>query len=172
LLEKNFVKERGWIEFSVYPLYSPVSLIAEGTANYGIQVVLPGNEQIKFEQEILFPLAGINPNNADLYYRILNLLKGLNYAGNETARNYLDNNWTREETLAYQINYQLLSEIRAKKKLDFIEKYRSYVINYNLGEDLVKNYIELNGGTNDNPKRRWELFEQILSVPQTPSGLK
>ncbi|MCZ6701868.1 MAG: hypothetical protein O6940_02375 [Ignavibacteria bacterium] len=172
MLEKNFVKEKGWIEFSVYPLYSPVSLIAEGTANYGIQVVLPGNDQIKFEQEILFPLAGINPNNADLYYRILNLLKGLNYAENEAARNYLDNNWTKEETLAFQINYQLLSEKRAKKKLDFIDEYRSYVINYNLGEELVKNYIELNGGTEDNPKRRWELFEQLLSVPQTPSGLK
>ena len=172
LLEKNFVKEKGWIEFSVYPLFSPVSLIAEGTANYGIQVVLPGNEQIEFEQEVLFPLAGINSNNADLYYRILSLLKGLNYAGNEAARNYLDNNWTKEETIAYQTNYQLLSEKRAKKKLDFIMKYRSYVINYNLGEDLVKSYIELNGGTDDYPKRRWELFEQLMSVPQTPSGLK
>ncbi|MCH7516732.1 MAG: hypothetical protein IIB08_06370 [Bacteroidetes bacterium] len=172
LLEKNFVKEKGWIEFSVYPLFSPVSLIAEGTANYGIQVVLPGNEQIEFEQEVLFPLAGINSNNADLYYRILSLLKGLNYAGNEAARNYLDNKWTKEETLTYQMNYQLLSEKRAKKKLDFIKKYRSYVINYNLGEDLVKNYIELNGGTDDYPKRRWELFEQLMSVPQTPSGLK
>ncbi len=41
LLEKNLVKDRGWIEFTVYPLFSPQSLIAEGTANYGIEVAFP-----------------------------------------------------------------------------------------------------------------------------------
>src|SRR5262245_7662616 len=38
LLEKNLVRDRGWVEFSVYALFSPQSLIAEGTANYGIEV--------------------------------------------------------------------------------------------------------------------------------------
>ena len=38
LLEKNLVRDRGWIEFSVYPLFSPQSLIAEGTANFGREV--------------------------------------------------------------------------------------------------------------------------------------
>src|SRR5215471_12457588 len=41
LLEKNLLRDRGWIEFSVYPLFSPQSLIAEGTANYGIEVAFP-----------------------------------------------------------------------------------------------------------------------------------
>src|SRR5688500_14834724 len=36
LLEQHLVRGRGWHEFSVYPLFSPHSLIAEGTANYGI----------------------------------------------------------------------------------------------------------------------------------------
>ncbi len=34
LLEKNLYKERGWTEISLYPLFSPQSLIAEGSANY------------------------------------------------------------------------------------------------------------------------------------------
>ena len=42
LLEKNLVRDRGWLEFSVYPLFSPQSLIAEGTANFGIDVAFPG----------------------------------------------------------------------------------------------------------------------------------
>ena len=41
LLEQHLVRERGWIEYSVYPLFSPQSLIAEGTANYGIEVAFP-----------------------------------------------------------------------------------------------------------------------------------
>jgi len=35
LLEKNLVRDREWVEFSVYALFSPQSLIAEGTANFG-----------------------------------------------------------------------------------------------------------------------------------------
>ena len=41
LLEKHLVRDRGWVEFSVYPLFSPQSLIAEGTANFGIEVAFP-----------------------------------------------------------------------------------------------------------------------------------
>ena len=42
LLEKHLVRDRGWTEFTVYPLFSPQSLIAEGTANYGIEVAFTG----------------------------------------------------------------------------------------------------------------------------------
>ncbi len=95
----------------------------------------------------------------------------LSYAGNEAARNYLDGNWGRDETLNYMVNYSLRSEERAEKSLEFIEKYRSYVINYNLGKDIVKDYIVRNGGSAEYPGRRWQLFEELLSTPQTPSGL-
>ncbi len=172
LLENNFVEENGWMEFSIYPLYSPVSLIAEGTANFGIQVVFPGDERVKYERDVLFPLAGLNPDNADLYYDILELTEDLDYAGNEAARNYLNGNWTRERAVDYLETYQLLSNERAEKKLDFIDYYRSYVINYNLGEDIIKNYIEKNGGLADDPERRWEVFEQLLLTPHAPSGLQ
>ena len=49
LLEKHLVDGRGWVEFSVYPLFSPQSLIAEGSANYGIDVAFPGEERLAFE---------------------------------------------------------------------------------------------------------------------------
>jgi hypothetical protein len=172
LLEKNLVKNRNWVEFSVYPLFSPVSLLAEGTANYGVNVIFPGNDRTEFERKVLFPLAGLNTADADLYYKILNLLKKLSYAGNEAARNYLDGKRTKDQTIAYLQKYLLFTKEKAEKRLAFIEQYRSYVINYNLGEDIVKNYIEKNGGTIENPERRWKLFKQLISLPQTPSELK
>ncbi len=58
LLEQHLVRDRGWIEFTAYPLFTPQSLIAEGTANFGIDVAFPGSERIAFEQSTLFPLAG------------------------------------------------------------------------------------------------------------------
>ena len=172
LLEKELYKKRGWVEFSVYVLFSPQSLIAEGSANYGIKVAFPGNTRIKFEREVLFPLAGISPKNADKYYHIIELRNQIAFAGNEAARNYLNHKWTKEETINWLVKYSLSTPEKAEKNIDFYDQYGSYIINYNVGQKLVEDYIIKNGGTKDNPDLRWKLFERLLSTPQTPSGLK
>jgi hypothetical protein len=172
LLERNLVRQRGWVEFTVYPLFSPESPIAEGTANYGIKMVLPGDSRIKFEKEVLFPIAGIDTSGAAKYYEVDRLVDELGYAGIEAARSYLNGDWDKETTIEWLQQYLLMTRERAMLRLDFIEKYRSYTVNYEVGTKIIKNYIERNGGTADNPTKRWELFEKIISTPQTPSGLQ
>lgn len=171
LLEKNLVRDRGWVEFSVYPLFSPQSLIAEGTANYGIEVAFPGDERIEFERQELFPLAGLDPATADDYYAVLELLEGLGYAGNEAARAYLNGEIDADEAAQWLSEYALSPLNRAQQRVRFFDRYRSYVINYNLGQDLVEDYVERQGGTEENPERRWEVFKDLLSMPWLPSEL-
>src|SRR5438552_3770694 len=87
LLEKNLVRDHGWMEFSVYALFSPQSLVAEGTANFGREVAFPTKtDRMKFEKEVLFPAAGIDASRADEYYAVQDLIKQLDYATNEAAR--------------------------------------------------------------------------------------
>jgi len=171
LLEKHMVNDRGWIEYSVYPLFSPQSLIAEGSANYGIEVAFPKDERVQFERDVLFPLAGMDPSGAASYYSVMALTSKLSYAGNEAARGYLNGKITKDQALDWLVTYGLYPKDRAEQRIKFIEKYRSYVINYNLGQDIVKNYIEKNGGTADQKDLRWKLFEKLLSTPQVPSNL-
>lgn len=171
LLEHHLVKNKGWKEYTVYELFSPQSLIAEGTAVFASELVMPLEERLIFEKEILFPMAGLDESKVEEFYRIDKLKRKIGYAGNEAARNYLDGKFTEEETINWLIKYALLSPGRAQRRLQFIQQYRSYVINYNLGYDIVKNYIESNGGTEDNMKLRWKLFTELLTLPQTPSDL-
>lgn len=172
LLEKNLVRDRGWIEFSVYPLFSPQSLIAEGTANYGIEVAFPAEERVRFEREVLFPLAGLDPSQAVEYYSVLKEVERLSYAGNEAARRYLNGEIDGDQAADWLTRYALYSPERAKQRVRFIDQYRAYVINYNLGKDLVRRHVESLGGTADAPERRWEIFEDLLSSPRLPSTLK
>ncbi len=172
LMEKNLVKQRGWIEFSVYPLFSPQSLIAEGTADFGITLLFPGNSRTIFAKDVLFPLAGLDSSKAEQYYKVLALTKQLNYASNIAAKNYLDGKWNKLQTINWLEKYNLMTDERANQRLRFIEKYRSYIINYNVGFDLIKNYIYLKAGTAQQPEERWKIFEYLLSTPQTPSGLR
>lgn len=172
LLEENLVNKKGWKEYSIYPLFSPQSLIAEGSANFGIDVAFPAKERVKFEKEVLFPLAGLNPAEADKYYAILGKISQLDFAGNEAARRYLNGEISREEAADILVKYNLYQRDRALQRTRFMDKYRSYVINYNLGQELVRKYVESRGGTDKNPNRRWEVFEELLSNPYSASMLK
>jgi hypothetical protein len=169
LLEKTLVRDRGWIEFSVYALFSPQSLIAEGSANYGIEVAFPAAERVEMERERLFPIAGLDPARAEHYYRVHALALRSSYAGNEAARRYLDRQITAGEAAEWLTSYALMAPARAAQRVKFIDKYRSYVINYNLGMDLVRNYVERRA--EGDAEKRWDVFAELLSSPRLPSGL-
>jgi hypothetical protein len=172
LLELKMVKERGWVEFSVYPLFSPQSLIAEGSANFGIEVAFPGKERLAYERDVLFPLAGLDPTRAAKYYAIQSIMAKLSYAGNEAARRYLNGEINRDQAARWLVKYTLASPERAQQRVRFFDQYRSYVINYNFGQDLVRRYIDRKGGTVDHPRKRWNEFKKLISSPRLPSGLK
>jgi quinol monooxygenase YgiN len=180
LLEKNLVRDRGWVEFSVYALFSPQSLIAEGTANYGRDMVFTEAERMRFEKEVLFPAAGLDPATAEEYYAVQELTKELSYAGNEAARRYLNGEIDAAAAAEWLHKYALMEPKRAEQRVRFIDQYRSYVINYNLGEDMVKRWVEQqvanrSGKGADEAKKsqvRWQVFGELLSSPRLPSDLQ
>jgi hypothetical protein len=171
LLEKNLVRDRGWVEATVYPLFSPQSLIAEGSANYGIDVAFPGEERIGFERDVLFPAAGLDARRAAEYYKVEAIVERLSYASNEAARRYLNGEIDRATAAAWLSRFALMSPPRAEQRTKFMDEYRSYVINYNLGKDLVKQYVESQDG-GAQPARRWQTFIELLGSPRLPSGLR
>ena len=168
LLEKNLDQHKGWVEISLYPLFSPQSFIAEGSANYGIDLVFPGDKKIRFAKEKLLPLAGLDTTFIGIYFKSLAIRGKLNYARNEAARGIVNQTMNDQQALDWLMNYCLYNQETALKSISFIKKYRSYVINYNYGQDLVRNYIELN---EKDPKKRWEVFGKLLSNPVLPEKL-
>ena len=123
LIEKHLVRDRGWVEMSVYPLFSPQSLIAEGTANYGIDIAFPGDERLAFERDVLFPLAGLNATRAAEYHQVRQLVSRLSYAGNEAARRYLDGEIDRAAAAGWLARYAMMSPASAEQRTRFMDRY-------------------------------------------------
>ena len=165
LLERTFVDEKGWMEMSVYPLYSPMSFIAEGSANYGIDLAFPGEERVRFEREVLYPLAGLDPATAEAQAGLLDLMRGLRRAEYTIAADYLAGRIDRETAVDQLQRYGLTDRARAEQRLSFIERYRSYVINYGLGRDMVQDWVEAQGGD------PWAVTERLLSSQVLPADL-
>jgi hypothetical protein len=125
-----------------------------------------------FEREVLFPIAGLDPKRVAEYYDVLDLVDRLSYAGNEAARQYIDGKIDRAGAIAWLEKYAMYTKPRAEQRVKFIEQYRSYVINYNLGKDLVRGYVERRVGREKTPQRVWREFIMLLMSPRLPSGLK
>ena len=83
----------------------------------------------------LYPLAGLDPALAETNAVVRRINERPNYARNEAAA----------------------------KTVRFIDTYRSYVINDNLGRDLVQQWVERNGGTD--ALGRWKAYEALLRAP-------
>jgi hypothetical protein len=168
LLEQRMYKEHGWIEYTVYPLYSPQSFIAEGTANFGIELAFPGEARLAFERDVLYPLAGLDPALAQRDFELQRARGRLSGARLTIAREYLDGRIDRTTALALAQKYQLLSPERAEQQIKFTETYRSYVINYGLGLDMARAYVDAAGPDED---ARWAAMEWMISGPTLPSEL-
>ena len=168
LLEQKLVNERGWVEFSVYPLYSPQSLIAEGSANHGIDLAFPGDEQLAFETEVLAPLAGLPTDELATYRRLNAATRALGPARYTIASQYLAGQIDADKARALLQQYQLISPERAAQSLRFIDTYRSYIINYGLGRDMVRQSVEAAG---PGQRERWARMIEVLSEPTLPGDL-
>jgi hypothetical protein len=168
LLEQRLTRERGWVEFSVYPLYSPMSLIAEGSANHGIVLAFPGEEKTRFEAQALYPLAGLDAADASRYEAVRRAADALTGAANTIAADYLAGRIDRARAVALMRRYLLYSEARAQQRVKFVETYRSYIINYGIGRDMVAAHIE-RAGTDQ--ASRWKAMATLLSEPTLPGDL-
>jgi hypothetical protein len=165
LLEQTFVRDKGWVEMSVYPLFSPMSFIAEGSANYGIDLAFPGHERTEFEARVLYPLAGLDPATAEAQTQLLALTRELARAEYTVADDYLAGRIDRETALDQLQKYNLVARDRAAQRLSFIETYRSYVINYGLGRDMVQAWVERQGPDH------WKTTERLLASQTLPVDL-
>lgn len=158
-----------WREYLVNPLYSPTSVLSEGSANYGIDLAFPGPERLAFERDVLYPLAGLDPATAETYWRVQQATDALGGARLTIARMYLDGELTREQAIAATQRYLLVNRARAEQSVGFTDHYRSYVLNYGWGRDLVRQFVER--GEPDQATR-WQRMEAILSQPTLPTDLQ
>jgi len=87
------------------------------------------------------------------------------FASPVKRRDYLAGRIDRETALDQLQKYNLVARDRAAQRLSFIETYRSYVINYGLGRDMVQAWVERQGPDH------WKTTERLLASQTLPVDL-
>jgi len=135
LRERSLGRER-----SLDSAIGPDALLHEGLASYGLELAFPGEERLQFEREVLFPLAGRDPREAELYSRVEREIRRLAPLRVEGARAYLDGKRDRVQSAIWLENEALVPAPWAF--LRFVDRYRTYVVTYTLGLEEVRRRIE------------------------------
>jgi hypothetical protein len=166
---EKLYRQNGYVEDSIAPLFSPQGPLNEGGGNYGVDLAFPGAEKLAFEQATLYPLAGLDPATAPAFEALGAAMDDLAGARLTIAQQYLDGSINHDQAVALLQHYQLQNRDQAEKTLRFIDHYRSYVINYVSGEDLIRHYADSVGHDND---AHWRAYISILSQPTLPENLQ
>ena len=136
-------------------------------------MAFPGTERVAYERERVFPLAGLERGQAERYYRVMELQKELAYAGSEAARRYLNGEAHSAAAERWLTPYALMEPAQARQRIRFLDTYRSYVINYNLGGGSgagVRRAVRCKAGSHCHPERRPNFFHSTLRSAARPAG--
>lgn len=159
LQELHFVREQHWDEWMVQPTFSPESFVSEALATFAANIAFPEPDRLRFERDALFPLAGLDPKDAARYDQVERLIDELQSAEPAIARDYLDGKleWARATAALEQ---QVLMA-HPEETLKYINEYRSYMITYTLGRDLVAQQVH-----------DWQRYEQLMTDPDAAVVLR
>jgi hypothetical protein len=148
------------VEYTIQPLFSPQTLIAEGSAMYAIDVAFSDDDRARFEHEQLFPTAGITGEDAVKYVRVARLVEELQDVQVQIARQYLDGALEFARAAAALEEQALMRDTGAMLK--YVNEFRSYVTAYTTGRQAVRSFVESCAGSADRD-RRWKCFERLLT---------
>jgi len=147
------------VENTVVLLRSPISMLREGAANYGVDLVFPLPDRLAFERDVLFPLAGFDRSEAARYVEVHRLVAQLSRGIVPIARDYRDGRLSAVSARRALESSALVSSPDAL--LRFVDELGPYVLGYTAARDNVRDSIETRHARSG--ADRWTVLRQMLA---------
>ena len=146
------------VEDTVVILQSPEQVLREGAANYGVDLAFPQKDRVAFTRNILFPMAGFAPAEAEKYVTVHRLVGELALSIMPILRDYRDGKMRFDKAAAVLERDALISSPRAL--LQFTDALGAYTTGYTVARDLVRDCVEARGAKGDD---RWAVLRAIVA---------
>ena len=161
------VGEEHWPEFGVDLNYGPVIPAAEAVAEYGVGLAFPVEDRIRFERDVLYPLAGLKMRNANDWRAFWTVKSDMLGATATVAKLYLDGELDKEQAKQAFIRYRLMTPDGANKIVRILDQIGSYVIASDVG------WMTIDQRLRNRPRaQQWRAFQRVLREPMTVADLQ
>jgi hypothetical protein len=164
LTEQRLVRTKLRPALAAQLTFSPQSLVSEGAASVAPELAFSQEERVLFEKKVLFPLAGLSSEEADRDLKVNGLIDALHPTELGIARRYLDGEL--EFVRAAEAFRDEVTMPDAEATLRYLNQYRSYVVTYTLGRDLVRSWLERRAHKRNDGKGMWGALEDLIARPE------
>lgn len=155
-----------WPELQVGTLFGPAQVLAEGLGQFALDLAMPDAEKVRLYRDDLFPLAGLDPDDAERLVALSRAMEAMKpYGTIEVSRAYLDGDVSREEAIGLLSKYGLQPREKMAAMFGFVDAFRTYVITYSLGNQMVGERVDAAG---ESPSARWAAFRELNTSLVTP----
>ena len=145
------------VEDRIVLLRSPASVLREGMAEYGVSLVFPAAERLAFERDVLFPLIGHPPEEAERFERVRQLLYELAPAAMPILRAYRDRRTGADAAADALDREALIASPRAL--LSFVDGVGAYTVGYTSAREQARAFVEARGATGE---ARWSRLACLI----------
>jgi hypothetical protein len=163
LADQQLVRARKRWEFSVQPTFSPQSLLSEAAATVAADFAFSNAERIRIERDVLFPLAGLKPADAERHVVVEQLVEALHPAALAIARDYLDGKLDFPRAATALEDQALMAHPEAT--LRYLNEYRTYVVTYTEGQDRLAQWLDSRAAQRHDSEGRWGAFRELTAAP-------
>jgi hypothetical protein len=168
LLENAPAPEPLNVEDQLALLRSPESVLREGAANYGLELVFTPEERLAFERDVLFPLAGLSPQLAEQHAQVQKLIGLLSAGVIPLLQQFRDGSLSFNSATFRLEREAMVSSPSAL--LEYVDKFGAYSVGYTVAKKRLHDYI-----TSQRDENPWEVLRRILAetnvaVLQTPDA--
>jgi hypothetical protein len=169
MTQDDTLVRHGYPELAVQPTYSPQSFLSEGAATIASEIAFTPEQRLAFEREELLPLSGLGAQEEkDLarYLEVEALVDELHTAIPAIAREYLDGRL--EFARAGQALETEALMGNTFDMLKYLNEFRSYVVTYTCGPDVLNGYLPHKNKPNSE-EIRWQTYLHWMHTESTVS---
>jgi hypothetical protein len=162
LVDDRLVRAEKRVELTVQLLFSPQSLLAEGSASVADRVAFSDAERLQVERAALYRLAGIDPHDAELAIRVSRLVNELGPARMEIAERYVDGRLEFARAAAALERDGVMPD--PDPTLKFLNEFRTFVVTYVQGAAFVSEYLDAHAAPGDRAVQ-WQAYVELVTNP-------
>jgi len=161
LREQRVVRARGWAEATALPLFSPEGFQAEAMAAAAAEMAFTPDERVRLFRDELFPLAGLDPSEAERHVEVCELVDRLTGATTVVVAKYLAGELSAADA-AGALQHDALME-HPEALLAYVDRYRGYALAYTFGRDRILSTLK---ERTRSVEGRWAFLNQLMTSPE------
>lgn len=159
-LDQRLWREKGWPEVRTFLAFDPKFPVSDAISEYGVGLTFPLDERMRFEREVLYPLAGLRMTDEPAWRALLSARSSVLGATSTVIRDYLDKKIDAEAARRLAMRYRLMNPRSAEQLIKMVDAFGVDVIASDQG------WLAIDRAFAGKPvDEQWRLLQRMMEEP-------